>query len=151
VEYCKLALVLHRGIECNQSKSPKIMYLIVLYIINNMAHILLSFLLIIGYCEHRMSWAKASKQLTRQIMRLVLLLVLPCTPCLAEQSDKDATASSVDTVERAEESVVIKQEIKKPRRSRLKYRNGPVCMCSGGLSEKEIQAAWLKRISQAKD
>ncbi|MBE9559308.1 MAG: hypothetical protein IMF15_00900 [Proteobacteria bacterium] len=98
-----------------------------------------------------MIWANASKQLTRQMMRLVLLLVLPCTPCLAEQSDNDATASSVDTVEHAEESTVVQEKIKKPRRSRLKYRNGPVCMCSGGLSEAEIQAAWIKRFSQAKD
>jgi hypothetical protein len=28
-----------------------------------------------------------------------------------------------------------------PPSSRLKYRNGPVCMCSGGLSEADIRGA----------
>jgi len=28
-----------------------------------------------------------------------------------------------------------------PRSSRLKFRSGPVCMCSGGLSEAQISAA----------
>ncbi len=28
-----------------------------------------------------------------------------------------------------------------PRSSRLKFRSGPVCMCSGGLSEAQINAA----------
>lgn len=28
--------------------------------------------------------------------------------------------------------------------ARLKFKNGPVCMCSGGLSEKDIRAAGEK-------
>lgn len=94
-----------------------------------------------------MIWANASKQL----IRLVLLLVLPCMPCLAEQSDKDAKTPSAVTVDHGEQGTVIQGERKKPRRPRLKYRNGPVCMCNDGLSEAEIQAAWIKRYSQAKD
>ena len=112
-----------------------------------MAHILLSFLLIIDYCEHRMTSANASKQLTR----LILLLVFPFTSCLAEQSDKDAKTQSAVIAEQGNESAVIKGEEKKSKRPRLKFRNGPVCMCNDGLSEEEIQAAWIKRFSQAKD
>ena len=89
----------------------------------------------------------ASKQLTS----LILLLVLPCMPCLAEQSDKDAKTPSAVTVDYGEESRVIQEEEKKSRRPRLKYRKGPVCMCNDGLSEAEIQAAWEKRFSQTKD
>ncbi len=32
------------------------------------------------------------------------------------------------------------------RSSRLRFRSGPVCMCSTGLGEKEIQAAERKRL-----
>lgn len=94
-----------------------------------------------------MIWANASKQFAY----LILLLVLPCMPCLAEQSDRDAKTPSAVTVDYGEESTVIQGEEKKSRRPRLKYRNGPVCMCNDGLSEAEIQAAWIKRFSQAKD
>ena len=94
-----------------------------------------------------MIWASASKQLTR----LILLLVLPCMPCLAVQTDKGGKTPSAVTAEYGDESKVTQVEEKKSKRPRLKFRNGPVCMCSGGLSEKEIQAAWIKRYSQAKD
>jgi hypothetical protein len=94
-----------------------------------------------------MIWANASKQLTR----LILLLVLPCMPCLAEQSDKGAKSPSAVTADHGGESAVIQEKEKKSKRPRLKYRNGPVCMCNDGLSEEEIHAAWIKRFSQAKD
>jgi len=91
-----------------------------------------------------MTLANASKQL------MCLLLVLPGMPCLAEQSEKETETPSAIKVELAGDSKLIEKDKKKPRKSRLKYRNGPVCMCSGGLSEADIQAAWLKRFSQTK-
>ncbi len=33
-----------------------------------------------------------------------------------------------------------------PRSSRLRFRSGPICMCSDGLSEEEIEAAERKRL-----
>jgi len=47
MEYCKLALAKHRAIECNQSKPLELLYVIVLYVIDNMAYIMHSFLIII--------------------------------------------------------------------------------------------------------
>ncbi len=93
-----------------------------------------------------MTWANISKQLTR----LILLLVLPCMPCLAEQSDKDAKASPAVVVDHEDESKALAEKEKKSRRPRLKYRNGPVCMCNEGLSEADIQAAWEKAILENK-
>ncbi len=145
--HCKLALVLHRVIECNQLKQVKILYAIVLYVINNVAYILLSSLLIIGYCEHRMIWIKAAKK----IIRLIVFLMLPCTFVQAEPLSGDAWTSSTVTVNHGEQSTVHQEKETKPRLPRLKYRNGPVCMCNDGLSEAEIQAAWIKRFSQPKD
>ena len=33
-----------------------------------------------------------------------------------------------------------------PRASRLRFRSGPICMCSNGLGEEEIEAAERKRL-----
>jgi len=54
-------------------------------------------------------------------------------------------------VDSGEERAIISVEEKKLKRPRLKYRRGPVCMCNDGLSEVEIQAAWIKRYPQIKD
>jgi len=48
MEYCKLALVLHRSTDCNQPKPSMAPYVVDNYMFNNMAHILLSFLLIMA-------------------------------------------------------------------------------------------------------
>lgn len=89
----------------------------------------------------------AAKQLTR----LILLLVLPGMPCLAEQSDKDGKTSSAIVVDDGKANTDIKGEKRKSGWPRLKYRKGPVCMCNDGLSEADIQSAWMKRYPQAKD
>jgi len=85
---------------------------------------------------------------TKQLTRLILLLVFPGTLCLAEPLDKDAKTPSAITADHGAKSTVIQGDEKKSRRPRLKYRNGPVCMCNDGLSEAEIQAAWIKRFTQ---
>lgn len=89
----------------------------------------------------------AAKQLTR----LILLLVLPSMPCSAESSDKDAKTSSAITVDKGKANTKIQEEKRKPGWPRLKYRKGPVCMCNDGLSEADIQSAWMKRYPQVKD
>ena len=87
----------------------------------------------------------------KQLTQLILLLVFAFMPCLAQSSDKDVKALSTAVVDSVEERAIISVEEKKARRPRLKYRRGPVCMCNDGLSEAEIQAAWIKRYPQAKD
>ncbi len=84
-------------------------------------------------------------------MRLILLLVFPFMPCLAEQSDEGVKALSTVVVDPAEERAISSGKDKVFKRPRLKYRRGPVCMCNDGLSEAEIQAAWIKRYPQTKD
>lgn len=68
----------------------------------------------------------------------LILLMSPCMPCLADQAGKDAEPPSSTTTE-------VTKEQKRPR---LKYRNGPVCMCSQGMSEADIQAAKKKQAEQ---
>ena len=68
----------------------------------------------------------------------LILLLLPCMPCLADQTGRDAETSSATTAQ-------LENEQKRPR---LKYRNGPVCMCSQGMSEADIQAAKKKQAVQ---
>ncbi len=87
----------------------------------------------------------------KQLTCLILLLLFPFMPCLAEQSDKDAKALSTAVVDSSEANAIILEKEKKLKRPRLKYRRGPVCMCNDGLSEAEIQAAWIKRYPQVKD
>ena len=87
----------------------------------------------------------------KQLTCLILLLVLPGMPCLAEQSEKDAKISSAIVADDAEANIEIEGEKRKSGRPRLKYRKGPVCMCNDGLSEADIQSAWMKRYQQAKD
>jgi hypothetical protein len=61
-------------------------------------------------------------------------MVLPFAPCLAEQGGNaaDTSVSATMVKEKAEA-----EALPKPR---IKYRNGPVCMCNTGMSEAEIQA-----------
>ncbi len=87
----------------------------------------------------------------KQLMCLILLLVLPGMSCLAEQSDKGAKTSSAVSVDDGKANTKIQGEKRKSGWPRLKYRNGPVCMCNDGLSEADIQSAWMKRYPQVKD
>ena len=62
----------------------------------------------------------------------MLLLVFPCMNIHAENIDKKE--------KKITSPLPVQDLTEKPRRPRLKFRDGPVCMCSQGLSEKEIQA-----------
>ncbi len=74
----------------------------------------------------------------KRVTHLILLLMLPCMSCLADQTAKADGVSSSATVK-------LENEQKRPR---LKYRSGPVCMCSQGMSEADIQAAKKKQDTQ---
>ena len=87
----------------------------------------------------------------KQLIGLILLLVLSGMSCLAEQPDKDIKTSSVIAVDEDKGNTEIQGEKRKSGWPRLKYRNGPVCMCNDGLSEADIQSAWMKRFPQVKD
>lgn len=64
----------------------------------------------------------------------LILLVLVSMPVVAEQKVAGETpAAKTD-----------KQKV-----PRLKYRNGPVCMCNSGLSEEDIRRAEIKRQQDA--
>jgi len=69
-----------------------------------------------------------------------LLVALALTPlmCFAQQVEKKADVSVATT------------EVKAPEKGfpRLKSRNWPVCMCSKGMSESEIEAAMKKRLQK---
>lgn len=74
------------------------------------------------------------------IRRLPLLVLLLVVPGAASQAEPVVvTAKPTVSASRVPEK---NQESLKPR---IKYRNGPVCMCNGGMSEAEIQAGMKKR------
>jgi len=51
-------------------------------------------------------------------------------------------------VEATGQEAQLEIEGQKPPASRLRFRKGPVCMCSGGLSEKDIRKAEQARQAQ---
>ncbi|MCW8853998.1 MAG: hypothetical protein OQK76_10965 [Gammaproteobacteria bacterium] len=57
-------------------------------------------------------------------------------------ADTDNDESSVIATSQAQN---VGNQEKKSRPSRLKYRNGPACMCNDGMSEADIQAALEKQ------
>jgi len=65
---------------------------------------------------------------TRQRHIFVLAIVLT-VPSFAAGAEVTGQATQVDSGEQ------------KPAGPRLRFRKGPVCMCSGGLSEKDIRNA----------
>lgn len=73
----------------------------------------------------------------KNFTRLMLLLVIPCMNIHAENIEKKE--------KKIISSLQVQDLTEKPKRSRLKFRDGPVCMCSQGLSEKEIQAQKIFR------
>lgn len=75
-----------------------------------------------------------------------LLLALSGSPCLAQQSDSGESRWKITLTEVGED----KDGIPESRQPRLKFRNGPVCMCADGLSEADIRAAELKRAQTQK-
>lgn len=72
-------------------------------------------------------WTYRGYDKRRAMRTLILISVLSLTanPMMATEADKPATGG------------------------RLKFKQGPVCMCSTGLSEKEIRAAEQKRIQKS--
>lgn len=75
------------------------------------------------------------------LLALPLLIVLPFAPCLAEQDGSGANNS-------VSASTVVREKAETLPKPRIKYRNGPVCMCNTGLSEAEIQAGQKKLATQ---
>jgi hypothetical protein len=74
----------------------------------------------------------------------MLLLVLPGMSCLADQAGK-ATETPLATLAAESE----KEQTSKQSTPQFKFRrSGPVCMCSEGMSEADIQAAKKKQASQ---
>ena len=64
--------------------------------------------------------------------QFLTLLIICCMsmPLVAEQTGTSAELPAID--EAAQQS---------QGRNRLRFRNGPVCMCSSGMSEQDIQRA----------
>lgn len=78
----------------------------------------------------------------RCLALLVVLLSVPYTASQAGSADVKAEAVVTTTASQVPET---NPQVLKPR---IKYRNGPVCMCNGGMSEAEIQAGIKKRNQQ---
>lgn len=75
---------------------------------------------------------------------ICLLLLLFALPGVAVQSDKLIVTEQASSMP-VEQQTTQDQATKRPR---LKYRSGPVCMCSQGMSEADILAAKKKNASQ---
>ncbi|MCA1804689.1 MAG: hypothetical protein LC646_04965 [Xanthomonadaceae bacterium] len=73
-----------------------------------------------------------NKVWTGAVGLLAVMCVSPLPAALAETGPK-AKGGSAESREA-------------PRSSRLRFRSGPVCMCSNGLGEEEIEAAERKRL-----
>lgn len=65
---------------------------------------------------------------------LILVLAWLVVPVTRAESVPEAQRT---TVEQGREA---------PRSSRLRFRSGPICMCSNGLGEAEIEAAERERL-----
>jgi hypothetical protein len=74
-----------------------------------------------------------NKKLGRYPLPLIAILTPMIYSSAHAADNQDSTDSNVS-------QPPIKEELNKPRKnSRLKFRDGPICMCSNGFSEKEIQ------------
>lgn len=78
---------------------------------------------------------------------VIPLVMLVGLPCMAGQFDADTNNDQSSIIASSQAQNAGNQE-KKNRRSRLKYRNGSVCMCNEGMSEADIQAAIEKQRAQ---
>ncbi len=77
------------------------------------------------------------------IRHLPLLALLLAVPGVASQAEPVAV-----TAKPAAAAARVSEKNQEPLKPRIKYRNGPVCMCNGGMSEAEIQAGMKKRNAQ---
>jgi hypothetical protein len=68
--------------------------------------------------------------------RYPLPLIAVLTPMIYSSGHADKQVSADSSTSQSP----VKEKLDKPRQSsRLKFRDGPICMCSNGFSEKEIQ------------
>ncbi|ACL71174.1 hypothetical protein Tgr7_0070 [Thioalkalivibrio sulfidiphilus HL-EbGr7] len=92
----------------------------------------------------RFLYAKTRDDMRGNAMRLMILLAtsLLMFPAMAQADgrtqDRGAEATQAENVTEAPQ-----------RRGRLRFRDGPVCMCSQGMSEEDIQRAERERREQA--
>lgn len=94
------------------------------------------------------NWGNSISQITNiKLCSWVIPIVMLVGPCMAEQSAADTDNDEPSEITASKAQNAGNQE-KKSRRSRLKYRDGPVCMCNDGMSEADIQAAMEKRHSE---
>lgn len=74
---------------------------------------------------------------------LALRVIAVC--CILHRALLAAGAASILLMV-ATHGVGAETEPDRPTEGRLKFRSGPVCMCAGGLGEKEIREQdWVKR------
>lgn len=72
---------------------------------------------------------------------LVIVTMFPVA-CFAQEADSETLIKPVETK--------VEGQDQEQWRPRLKFRKGPVCMCNGGMSEADIQAAMKKRLEKLK-
>lgn len=65
---------------------------------------------------------------------------LPLIAILTPMIYSSGYADKQQPVDSGNSQSPVKETLEKPQQSpRLKFRDGPICMCSNGFSEKEIQ------------
>lgn len=77
--------------------------------------------------------------------RIAFCLLLAVGGLPVAQAADDATEPAEAPQQSIVESASSASPLAKARSRRLRFRNGPVCLCADGLSERDIQAAAAAR------